>query len=150
MESIKNFVQLTSTVATGGQPKRHEFGQIAAAGYRYVINLGMPDHPQAIAEEDKVLASLDITYIHIPVRFDEPTKEQVRLFCNVMAALKDQKVFVHCIRNYRVAAFMYHYLSKVEKQDDEQAKSSMFKSWNLDAVWQDVMTWTASDIGLRQ
>ena len=148
MESIKNFVQLTDDVATAGQPKADEFSEIADAGYRYVINLGMLDHPHAVNDEDKIASELGLTYLHIPVAFDAPTKEQIRFFCNVMFLLKGQKVFVHCIMNFRVSAFMYHYLSKVEKLPEAQAKSIMFEYWELNPVWEELMSWSSEHIGL--
>jgi protein tyrosine phosphatase (PTP) superfamily phosphohydrolase (DUF442 family) len=148
MESIKNFVQLTNEVATAGQPMPDEFKAIADAGYKYVINLGMLDHPHAIVEEDKIVSELGLIYLHIPVAFDSPTKEQVRFFCNAMSVLKDQKVFVHCIMNFRVSAFMYHYLSKVEKLTEAQAKSLMFEYWELNPVWEELMSWSSEDISL--
>lgn len=148
MDSIKNFIQLTNDIATAGQPKEIEFKGIANAGYKYVINLGMLDHPHALAEEDKVVAELGLTYIHIPVAFDSPTKEQVRFFCNLMSSLKGTKVFVHCIMNFRVSAFMYHYLSKIEKLPEPEAKSLMFEYWELDPVWEELMSWSSADIGL--
>lgn len=148
MDSIKNFIQLTSEIATAGQPKEIEFKDIAKAGYKYVVNIGMLDHPQAVFSENRAVAELGLTYVHIPVSFDSPTKEQVRFFCNLMATLKGTKVFVHCIMNFRASAFMYHYLSKVEKLSETEAKSSMFEHWDLDPVWEELMSWSSADIGL--
>jgi protein tyrosine phosphatase (PTP) superfamily phosphohydrolase (DUF442 family) len=148
MESIKNFVQLTEDVATSGQPKVEEFKLIADAGYEYIINLGMPDHPHAVKEEDRVISELGINYIHIPVKFDSPTKEEVRFFCNLMAFLKGKKIFVHCIMNYRVSAFMYHYLSKVEKYSDEMSRSLIFDHWEPDPIWKELLSWSSTEIGL--
>lgn len=148
MNSIKNLVQMTTNIATAGQPKEIEFIDIADAGYKYVVNLGMPDHPHAVASENKVIAELGMTYIHIPIAFDSPTKEQVRFFCNWMSLLSGTKVFVHCIMNFRVSAFMYHYLSKVEKLPESESKSVMFDYWKLDPVWEEFMSWSSTDIGL--
>lgn len=148
MESIKNFVQLTEDIATSGQPGVEEFKLIAEAGYEYIINLGMPNHPDAVKEEDRVISELGINYFHIPVKFDLPTKEQVRFFCNLMAFLKGKKIFVHCIMNYRVSAFMYHYLSKVEKHSEEKSRSLIFDQWEPDPIWQELMSWSSEDIGL--
>ena len=41
MDSIKNFIQLTDTIATAGQPRVEQFQSIADAGYQHVINLGL-------------------------------------------------------------------------------------------------------------
>jgi len=148
MNSIKNYVPLTDCIATAGQPTLDQFKLIADSGYEYIINLGMPDHPHAVSEQDKAISELGLTYIHIPVKFDAPTKGQVRFFCNLMASLRGSKVFVHCIMNFRVSAFMYHYLSKVERQGDDQARSLMFNYWKPDPVWEDLLLWTSEDIGL--
>ena len=148
LENIKNFVQLTDQIATAGQPRDEQFEQIANAGYRYVINLGLPNHVDAVADEDVQLAALGVTYIHIPVKFDAPSKEQVKFFCQILATLKGEQVFVHCIMNYRVSAFMYHYLTKVENYSDSAARSSMFESWEMPPAWQELMTWTAEDLDL--
>jgi len=148
MESIKNFVQLTEDVATSGQPGIDEFKLIAGVGYEYIINLGMPDHPDAVKEEDRVISELGLIYVHIPVKFDFPTKEQVRFFCNLMAFLQGKKIFVHCIMNYRVSAFMYHYLSKVEKYSEKKSRSPIFDQWEPDPIWQELMSWSSEEIGL--
>lgn len=148
INSVKNFVQLTTDVATAGQPRETDFKDIAEAGYKYVVNLGMPGHPHAVPSENKVVTELGLTYIHIPVVFDSPTKDQVRFFCNLMSSLKGSKVFVHCIMNFRVSAFMYHYLSKIEKLPESEAKSLMFEYWELEPVWKELMSWSSADIGL--
>ena len=148
MEVIKNFIQLTDNFGTAGQPTEKQFKLVAESGYKHVINLGMPDHPHAVADEGKLVSELGMNYIHIPVQFDNPSKEQVKLFCNIMSLIRTERVFIHCIMNYRVSAFMYHYLSKVEKLSDKDSKSIMFNYWELDPVWEELMSWTASDIGL--
>ena len=148
MERIRNFVQLTDNIGTAGQPTEEQFSIIAENGYQHVVNLGMPDHADAIANEGELVSALGMNYIHIPVPFASPQKEHVRLFCNVLSQIKHDKVFVHCIMNYRVSAFMYHYLSKVEKQGEERSRSPMFSQWKMEPEWEEVMSWSAADIGL--
>ncbi|MBJ7555569.1 protein tyrosine phosphatase family protein [Marinomonas spartinae] len=150
MERIKNFVQLTPLIATGGQPKAEQFPKIAEQGYDYVINLGMPDHPDAVLEEDRLVSELGMNYIHIPVKFDAPSKKQVAFFCQLLSSLNTQKIFVHCIMNYRVSAFMYHYFTKVEKRSEQASKSIMFERWDINPVWQDMLKWSAEDLGLTR
>ena len=149
MKSIKNFVEIDEKIGTAGQPKIVQFPIIANAGYEAVINLAMPDHKKSIATEGAIVSSLGMNYVHIPVEFDSPKPSQVKLFCDTMKSLEDTKVFVHCIMNYRVSAFMYHYLGKVAGLNDEQSKSAMFLKWKPDDVWQQVMTWSKEDIGLQ-
>ncbi len=148
MERIRNFVQLTENFGTAGQPMANQFTIIAANGYQHVINLGMPDHPDALANEGELVSALGMNYIHIPVPFDNPTPDHVRLFCNLLAQIKHEKVFIHCIMNYRVSAFMFHYLDKVENCDETNSRSIMFQKWTMEPVWEDVMSWSSFNIGL--
>ena len=148
MHDIRNFVQLTDNYGTAGQPGADQFAMIADNGYRHVINIAMPDHPDAIANEGKLVSALGMNYIHIPVPFDNPGPPQLRLFCKLLDGIGDEKVFIHCIMNYRVSAFMYHYLSKVKGLPEQQARSEMFQKWDMEPVWQDLMKWSSADIGL--
>lgn len=150
MRKIKNFVQLTEHIATAGQPREDEFKLIAEAGYQYVINLGLLDHKEAIRDEDKIVTDLGLSYIHIPVAFDEPRKEQVKFFCELLSSLRGSKVFVHCIMNFRVSAFMYHYLSKMENLPEHQARSIMFNYWEVDPIWSELLEWTSPELGLNE
>ena len=57
-------------------------------------------------------------------------------------------VFIHCILNFRVSAFMYHFLTKVQNVPAEQACSPMFDHWQPDECWQAMLNWTTEEIGL--
>ena len=111
---ITNFVQLTPTVGTAGQPRAEYFVDVAAAGYDVVINLAMADSDHALPNEGNLVASLGMTYIHMPVNFQTPRPTDVARFVGLMRSLDcesgDFKIFVHCVVNFRVSAFMYHYL----------------------------------------
>lgn len=148
MERIRNFVQLTENFGTAGQPAVDQFMTIAENGYQHVINIGMPDHADAISNEGELVSALGMNYLHIPVPFDNPTPDHVRLFCRVLSQIGHDKVFVHCIMNYRVSAFMYHYLTKIEKRDEDSSRSSMFRKWNMEPEWEKLMSWSSTDLGL--
>lgn len=148
MNSIRNFVQLTERIGTAGQPTESQFSVIAGNGYRHVINLAMPDHEDSIANEGAIVTSLGMSYLHVPVKFDQPEKNQVRLFCNLLSQIKTDRVFVHCIMNYRVSAFMFHYLSKCEGVDKETARSEMFDVWQVEPAWQNLLSWSSADLDL--
>jgi protein tyrosine phosphatase (PTP) superfamily phosphohydrolase (DUF442 family) len=148
MDQIRNFVQLTDHVGTAGQPTRGQFDLLAEAGYRHVVNIGMPDHPDAVADEGDIVTRLGLTYVHIPVPFDAPRPVHLRDFCRVVEALWEDPLFIHCIMNHRVTAFMYHYLTKVMGYDEARARSPMFDVWEPDEVWTAVMAWSREDIGI--
>ena len=148
MQSIRNWVQLTPDIATSGQPDVSQFSGIATAGYEVVINLAMPDHPESISNEGEIVTQLGMSYLHIPVPFDAPKPVHVKDFCSYMKSHETRKVFVHCIMNYRVSAFMFHYLHKVAGFDEASSKSRIFEQWQPDETWQQVLSWSEKDIGL--
>lgn len=107
MEQPLNFYQVTEDIGTSGQPTREQFADIARQGYSSVINLAMHDSDNAIPEEGNIVASLGLSYFHIPVPFDQPTAEHVKKFIRLMKVLEGEKIFVHCALNARVSAFVY-------------------------------------------
>jgi len=137
LNEIKNLVPLTPDIGTSGQPRREQIADIAEAGYRAVVNLALADSDHAIADEGSLVASLGMSYFHIPVRFDAPTREDLETFIGVMRALEDRKVWVHCVVNARVSAFMYHYLRHERGVDESAARSPVLERWapQMDDTW---------------
>jgi protein tyrosine phosphatase (PTP) superfamily phosphohydrolase (DUF442 family) len=145
---IKNFVQLTSSVGTAGQPRAEDFADIASAGYNAVINLAMADSEHALPNEGNLVAKLGMTYIHLPVNFQTPQVTDVAQFIRLMRGLDVDKVFVHCVLNLRVSAFMYHYLRLEKNYSDPDARSPILEKWapHMDDVWAGLMCWQREDI----
>ncbi len=137
LSAITNFVQLTADIGTSGQPQREQFAQIAKAGYQTVINLALPSSDHAIVDEGSVVTDLGMRYVHIPVKFDEPRASDLQAFIGVMNALQGSRVWVHCVVNARVSAFLFLYLHHVRQLPEDQARSPVLERWEpkMDAVW---------------
>jgi len=75
-----------------------------------------------------------MTYIHIPVDFQNPTVQDFDKFCAVMEQLKDVRVHVHCVANYRVSAFIYRWRRDVLGMDEARARSEMEAIWHPEGV----------------
>ena len=97
LDKITNFVTLSDRVGTAGQPTVQQYESVRDAGYEVVINLATPDSKNAIPNESEVVTSHGLSYFQIPVVWLEPTKDDFRLFTDLMDALEDRKVFVHCV-----------------------------------------------------
>ena len=80
----------------------------------------MPDEAASISR-------LGMTYIHIPVDFQNPTDQDFEQFCSVMERLNDVPVHVHCIANYRVSAFFYRYRRDVLGMDEGPRREVRWK-----------------------
>lgn len=138
LTDITNFVPMSSLLSTSGQPTREQFGEIAADGYRFVINLALPSSDHAIPDEGAVVTEHGMIYVHIPVDFANPTETDLDAFLGVMSAFEGQKVWVHCVVNARVSAFCFHYLTRVHGYSAEKATSPILKRWHergVEPVW---------------
>lgn len=139
MKSIINHIQVSDTIATSGQPTAKQFEQIADAGYEYVINLAVCHSEGRLDEEDKIVTNLGMNYIHLPVEFEAPTQENLLDFIEILQALSHKKVWIHCIMNYRVSAFMYVYHKYILKTPFDDIDLSVLEQWGPSLTWQKVM-----------
>jgi uncharacterized protein (TIGR01244 family) len=133
--SIYHWQRLDDRITTSGQPTEAQLAQLAAMGVRRIINLGLHDHEKALPNEAASVAALGMTYIHIPVDFKNPTEQDFATFCTAVEASADAPLHVHCIANYRVAAFFYRYRRDVLGMDPARARADMRRVWRPDAVW---------------
>jgi uncharacterized protein (TIGR01244 family) len=133
---IHNFLELSDTVATAGQPTADEISAIGAAGYRVVINLALPSSTNALPHEQALVEAQGMTYIHLPVVWEEPTLADVQQFFSAMQAHKETPVFVHCAMNMRVSAFMYLYQRLQAGIDEAVAKRDLQTIWVPNDRWQ--------------
>jgi len=138
LRGITNFFQLTDDVGTSGQPRREQFQDIANAGFGAVVNLALPTSDHAIPDEGSIVTGYGMRYVHIPVDFANPTTDDLKTFIGAMQALEGKKVWVHCVVNARVSAFMYLYLKHVRGVDEATARSPVLEKWQpqMDATWQ--------------
>ena len=136
-EEIRNFLPLSENLFTGGMPAAEHLSDAAGRGVQVVINLALHDLPNALPEEEKLVKSLGMTYINIPVLWNKPTRENLNEFLDAMDAHSEEKVLVHCEANYRATAFpaLYRILRLGWKRED--ALEVMHQIWNEEKypVW---------------
>jgi protein tyrosine phosphatase (PTP) superfamily phosphohydrolase (DUF442 family) len=136
IEDIYNFLQLSSQIATAGQPTLQQYPAIATAGYQVVINLALKESANALENEDAIATNLGLEYIHIPVIWDTPTIEDFQEFGRVMDEKLEHKIFIHCAANKRVSAFMYLYRQIHQGVDEVTARQDLVRIWTPNEVWQ--------------
>ena len=136
-EEIRNFLPLSEKLFTGGMPNAEQLRDAAEQGVQVVINLALHDIQNALPEEEKLVRSLGMTYINIPVIWNNPTRENLNEFLEAMDAHSEEKVLVHCEANYRATAFpaLYRILRLGWKRED--ALDVMHQIWNEEKypVW---------------
>ena len=134
-ETIYNWRRLDDRITTSGQPTEPQLAEIHALGVSHIVNLGLHTSDKALPDEAASVGRLGMTYIHIPVDFQNPTEQDFEQFCSVMQRLNDVPIHVHCIANYRVSAFCYRYRRDVLAMDETQARSDMEDIWHPEGVW---------------
>ena len=141
INEILNFYQITDTIGTGGQPTPDQFTSIRDAGFTSVINLAMPDSPNALVNEGEIVTKLGMTYIHIPVPWQSPSIQDLERFLGFMEILQKQKIFVHCAANYRASAFTNRHLRLNQNLPEEKATSPILKRWlpEMDEKWKKII-----------
>ena len=134
-DTIYNWLRLDDRITTSGQPTEAELAAIQALGVSHIVNLGLHSHEKALPDEAGTVARLGMTYIHIPVDFQNPTEADFVRFCETMAQLRGVPVHVHCIANYRVSAFLFRYRRAVLGMDDGTARIDLDRIWRPAGVW---------------
>lgn len=136
---ITNYLLISDKIASSGQPEDNQFKLIKQEGYEVVINLAMPNSEDAIPEEGNIVTAHGMTYVNIPVPWETPTKDHLTQFFGVMRAFEGKKIWVHCVKNFRVSAFLFQYYRLELGQSEEASKAVMLKSWEPIQIWQDFM-----------
>jgi len=135
INEIRNYVALSSELATGGQPTEEQLRLLAQAGFEIIINLGLLDPRYCLADEAGFVRSLGLAYHHIPVDFQAPKQEDFHHFVELMDRSKGRKVFVHCAANYRVSCFIALYGQARLGWSLDQAQAHIGRIWEPNEVW---------------
>ena len=136
IENIYNFLQLSESVATSGQPTKEQLVTIREAGYQLIVNLALTTSTNALENEKELVEAIGIKYIHIPVVWEKPTLMDLKEFFKVMNSNSKQNIFVHCAANMRVSAFIYLYRLIQENYSEIEAKKDLNKIWFPNPIWQ--------------
>jgi protein tyrosine phosphatase (PTP) superfamily phosphohydrolase (DUF442 family) len=139
--TIGNFLPITPTLSTSGQPMPEAFEAIRSAGFSLVVNLATPASESWNPSEQAIVESLGMTYVGIPVDWENPTLADFEDLADLLDASLDtsgdRQVWVHCALNWRVSAMIYLYQRLRRKQPQESALRNLAAIWVPNQVWQE-------------
>jgi uncharacterized protein (TIGR01244 family) len=137
LTGIYNYLPLEVNILTSGQPSREQFEAVAAEGVQTVINLALPTSSNALPDEESIVKSLGMDYVHIPVIWERPTRANLDAFFSVLESQAGKKVLVHCAANMRVSAFVALYRIKQLGWEKEKALKDTHRIWDpySEPVW---------------
>jgi len=137
LEGIFNYLPISESLLTSGQPTETQLQSVKDAGYLHVINLAPHDAENALPDERASLESLGMEYTHIPVDFKRPTEADFLQFCQAMKEVGTAPVLVHCAANMRVSAFIYRYRRDILHEPPETLTNDLQQIWQPFGVWKD-------------
>ncbi|BBP00661.1 protein tyrosine phosphatase family protein [Sulfuriferula nivalis] len=136
LSGIYKIRAIDESLCTSGQPTVAQLQEIAAAGFKAVINLALHDDPRySLPDEAGTVRSLGMGYVHIPVQFSAPTKNDLAEFFAAMKAHEGQEVWVHCAANIRVSVFLGLYRIIEQRWERDVAFAQLSEVWEPDQVW---------------
>lgn len=136
LQQIRNFYQVDENIATAGQPTIEEFTIVKQNNFDLIINLATKDSPGAIYNEEVVINTLGLDYIHIPVNFRAPVISDLQQFFEAMEQNRNKHIFVHCALNWRVASFIFLYRTVKCNLPISKVVPDLHAVWQPDNVWQ--------------
>lgn len=142
-DDIRAWQRLSDRVTTSGRLQAEDPARLAELGVKHVINLAMPDHPEALPDAETAFAALGMEYTPIPVPFAAPEERHYRAFVEALEAAEGP-VHVHCIWNWRVSAFFYRYNCEACGMPEAEARALMERQWSPESnPHEDAPAWAA-------
>lgn len=135
MPALPSVSVIDTLLCTAAQPSAEQLSALGETGVRHVINLALPTSDHAVADEGARLAGQGITYVNIPVPWEAPTAQQFTLFAQVLWAMRDEPVLVHCACNMRASAFVFLYRVLHEAVPLAEAAAVLHAIWRPEGVW---------------
>ncbi|AHF03914.1 hypothetical protein MARPU_08575 [Marichromatium purpuratum 984] len=133
----ENTHQVFDWLWTSGQLSEADIAALPRLGVDTVINLAPPTAHNALPGEAEHITALGLSYIQIPVDWEQPQISDYQTFSVLLRALQREgrRVWVHCARNMRVSAFVYLYRRIELGEAEEVARFPMREVWVGNGVW---------------
>lgn len=133
--NIKNLLGYSPNFYSSGQPSAKQLQALKGDGFERIIYIAFSDHEHSLANEDRLVKSLGMDYIHIPVVWDKPSARDFALFASAMQQAPQAKTLLHCQVNYRASAFALLYRVIYLDVPLQQAMADMHGIWTPTEHW---------------
>jgi protein tyrosine phosphatase (PTP) superfamily phosphohydrolase (DUF442 family) len=130
-----NVVEISPRLVTSGQPSAETLAGLKAKAFEAVIYLAPPTAPDAVHDEQLIVTRQGLTFINIPIQFDNPTESDFETFASMLSGLGSRKVLVHCQINLRASVMVFLYRAIILKEEPRVAYEAVASVWSPDARW---------------
>lgn len=137
LAEITNYREYSATLSSSGQPSAEQLEAIEDAGFGRVVFLALTDSNGSIANEDSLVETLGMEFVHVPVVWESPTLADFKSFAGAMQAEPDTRTLVHCQVNFRASTFSFLYRVLFEDAPMGEAKEDLNSVWVPSETWQE-------------
>ena len=130
-----NRVDISEFLSTSGQPAAGYFSVLADQGFEMVINLAPPQSHGSLQNEGGLVASRGLTYVNIPVDWDNPEPEHFEFFAKLLSENQSRKVLVHCQVGFRASIFTFLYRAIFLQRPADEALEFVHQVWAPNDAW---------------
>ncbi len=130
-----NVVEISPHWVTAGQPSAEALGQLKTLGFDAVIYLAPPTVSDAVRDEQLIVTRQGLTFVNIPIRFDQPSERDFEHLTAMLKSLKGRKVLIHCQINLRASSMMFLHRVITQKEEPRVAFEAVTQVWSPDPVW---------------
>ncbi len=130
-----NVVIVSPHLVTSGQPSADALSDLKSLGFEAVIYLAPPTVSDAVRDEQLIVARQGLTFINIPIKFDNPTDADFETFSSILQGLGDRKILIHCQVNLRASSMVFLYRAIVLKENPRVAYEAVAGVWVPDGPW---------------
>jgi len=88
-----------------------------------------------VRDEQNIVTRQGLTFINIPIKFENPTEADFEMFASVLSGLGMRKILVHCQINLRASAMVFLYRVINLKEEPRTAYEAVAGVWSPDARW---------------
>ena len=113
----------------------YETGANFFQGFGAVINLSPLTGSDAVPGEAELIRKQGLEFVHIPIKFGNPTETDVRSFVGALNRQTDKKILVHCQVNMRASSMTFLYRVIIGREKPEQAYESVARVWSPKGPW---------------
>jgi protein tyrosine phosphatase (PTP) superfamily phosphohydrolase (DUF442 family) len=135
VEEIVNFLEYSATLSSSGQPTEAQLEALADGAYERIVFLAFSDHPESLANEDRLVKGLGMEYAHIPVDWDAPRISDFNMFAGLMEREPGKKTLGHCQVNFRASTFSFLYRVLHQDVPLDVAKEDLNSVWVPNETW---------------
>lgn len=130
-----NVVVVSPHLVTSGQPSADALANLKALGFEADIYLAPPTIPDAVRDEQLIVTRQSLTFINIPIKFDNPTEADFETFASLLQGLGNRKTLVHCQVNLRASSMVFLYRVIILKEDPQLAYQGVAGVWVPEGPW---------------